>query len=456
MNSWQKTVLENLLAKRFAIFRWLMTCLLVLSLSSCGEKAVSQNISISYKEKSQLISQQFSEVSPPATIQNLQSSLDIYQPQVTIVKPQADEVIQDNSVTVSLEVKDLPLFQDPKFQLGPHLEIILDNQPYQTIYDIKQPTIISDLAPGTHTLRVFASRPWGESFKNDGAFAQTTFHIYAKTDDNYADPALPLLTYNSPRGNYGAEPILLDFYLTNAPLRLVATENSDDEINDWRIRCTINDETFVFDRWQAIYLQGFKSGKNWVKLEFLDNQGNSVKNAFNTTVAVITYQPKGKDTLAQIVRGELGADEVRSIVDQSYSNKLSPTEAVPLPSPSVIPEDEQTPEVQPIPETKAVDTPQVEQTPEVQPIPETKAVDTPQVGDIPEIQPIPETKTVETPQAEPPIPSLTPQEEPESPELPKKLDLKPTRRSIGEYFQRRSRPVAQPTPSLSPTQPPEE
>ncbi len=334
---WRTTAIAKI-QPRIAILRRLIILLLVLTITSCGEKAVSQEVSIESKENPQQISRQFSEVSPPAVIQELRSSLEVYQPQVTIVTPQADEVLQDDKVTVRLQVKDLPIFQDPKLNLGLHLNVIVDNERYISVYDLNQPLVLPDLSPGTHTLRVFASRPWDESFKNEGAYAQTTFHIFTKTDDNNPDPALPLITYNRPQGIYGAEPILLDFYLTNAPLHLVASSNPNNQIADWRIRCTINGESFVLDRWQAIYLKGFKPGKNWVKLEFLDDQGNVVKNVFNSTIRLITYQPKGKDTLSKIVRGELSAEQVRSIVDPNYTAK--PTTAEPRSAPTV----EKTPE----------------------------------------------------------------------------------------------------------------
>ena len=172
---------------------------------------------------------------------------------------------------------------------------------------------------------MFAVRPWYESFKNEGAYAQTTFHVLAKSDDNNPDSNLPILTYNVPSGTYGAEPILLDFYLTNAPLHILAKDNPDNPIADWRIRCTINDESFILDRWQSAYLKGFNPGQNLVKLEFLDNQGLPVKNVFNSTVSIINYQPDCTDTLAKIIRGELSAEDVRGIVDQKYAVEV-PTE----------------------------------------------------------------------------------------------------------------------------------
>ncbi|MCV3213933.1 hypothetical protein OGM63_10475 [Plectonema radiosum NIES-515] len=401
---------------RIGILRWLIIVLLVLSITSCGEKVVSQEVSAGHKEKPQQISRQFSEVSPPAAIQELRASLEVYQPQVTIVTPQADEVLQDDKVTVRLQVKDLPIFQDPKFNLGLHLNVIVDNEPYISVYDLNQPLVLPDLSPGTHTLRVFASRPWDESFKNAGAYAQTTFHIFTKTDDNNPDPALPLITYNRPQGIYGAEPILLDFYLTNAPLHLVASYNPNNQIADWRIRCTINDESFVLDRWQSIYLKGFKPGKNWVKLEFLDDQGNVVKNVFNSTIRLITYEPKGKDTLSKIVRGELSAEQVRSIVDPNYTAKSTTAEPILTPAVETTP---QTKVEEPVTESESIQPRQVE--------PQPKETQTKELA-IPQQSPQPAKSGGFFNRRTPKIPTLQPPVTPSpsvSPTLPEVIEPKP-------------------------------
>jgi hypothetical protein len=313
------------------IVSFLMAAILTVGMVGCGgARLETPQLSNTENTAKTKVAGQLSEVAPPPVLQQLSQSLEAYQPQVTILSPNADEILQDTKVSVQFQVQDLPIFKDPDLALGPHLHVILDNQPYQAVYDISQPLVLEDLSPGTHTLRVFASRPWDESFKNEGAYAQTTFHIFTKTTDNNPDPAQPLLTYNNPQGSYGTEPILLDFYLTNAPLHLVAQENPDDEIADWRIRATVNGESFILDRWQSIYLKGFKPGKNWVKLEFLDEQGNPLKNVFNDTVRLITYDPKSKDTLSKLVRGEISAVAARGIVEQNY--KLEPT---PTSSPAV-------------------------------------------------------------------------------------------------------------------------
>ncbi len=368
--------------------------------------------------KPQLVGQ-LSEVAPPPAIQKLSQVLEAYQPQVAIITPKADEVLSDTTVSVQFQVQDLPIFKDVDFGLGPHLHVILDNQPYQAVYDLDKPLVFEDLAPGTHTLRVFASRPWHESFKNEGAYAQTTFHVFTKSTDNNPDPDLPLLSYSRPTGSYGAEPIMLDFYLTNAPLHLVAQENPNDEIADWRIRVTINEESFVLDRWQPIYLKGFKRGKNWVKLEFLDEQGNPVKNVFNNTVRLISYEPKGKDPLSKLVRGELSAEKARGIVDPN--SKLTPTLT---PSPVVTPEPTPSPTPPPTvtPEPVPSIAPSVEETP-------TSTIETPFV------EPTPPVESSPTP-SEPPAPV----EEP-TPTAP----VSPPKPSFGGLLNRVRRPAAAPS-----------
>jgi hypothetical protein len=331
----------------------LMAAVLVFSLIGCGDRASTSNNPESLGSSSGKALGNISEVSPPPVIQELRQELDNYQPQVTILSPQPDEVLQDNTVTVRFQVENLPIFKNADLGLGPHLHVFLDNQPYQAVYNLNQPLVLENLPPGTHTLRAFASRPWHESFKNEGAYTQTTFHIFTKTDENNPSPDQPLLTYSRPQSSYGAEPIMLDFYLTNAPLHLLDQESPDSV--DWQIRCTINGESFTLDQWQPLYLKGFKPGKNWVQLELVDEQGNPIKNVFNNTVRVITYEPQGKDTLSQLVRGELSAADARGIVDPNYTAKVPTPE--PTPAPVV------TPEPTSIPAPVPSETPRVEETP---------------------------------------------------------------------------------------------
>ncbi|MDY6785530.1 MAG: hypothetical protein SW833_23770 [Cyanobacteriota bacterium] len=293
------------------------------------------------------------EVAPPPVVQELRSQLETYQPQVAIIEPQSDRVLSNTTARVKLQVQDLPIFKNAQLGLGPHLHLILDNQPYRAVYTTDEPIVFENLQPGTHTLRVFASRPWHESFKNEGAYAQTTFHVIAPSNSNAPETTKPLLTYSRPKGSYGAEPILLDFYLTNAPLHLVAAEDPEDNIEDWRIRVTVNGQSFLVDTWQPLYLTGFQTGQNWVKLELLDEEGNPTDNAFNTTVRLIDYEPDGQDTLSKLVRGELAVADAQGIVDPNYIPPVPPEEV-----PSV--------EEEPVP-PEIIEEPAVEKTQPVEP-----------------------------------------------------------------------------------------
>lgn len=332
------------------IFFYLLVICLSCSLFGCGEVSLGDRLEISPISTNQpsittIKTDKLRELEPPQGIQELGKSLKKYRPEVTIVNPKQEKLYTTNKIEVQLKVKDLPLFKNEEFGLGPHLHLILDNEPYQAIYSTEQPFVLDNLTPGTHTLRVFATRPWDESFKNEGAYAQTTFHILTKTDNNKPNSALPLLTYSQPNGIYSAEPIMLDFYLNQTAQKKLA-----DKSQDLFIKVTVNGESFLVDDWYPLYLEGFKRGNNWVQLELLDREGNLIENAFNNTIRLITYNPEKKDTLAKLVTEKLSVAEVRGIVDKNYQPE---TVSVPekIESPVVEPEKlevkEKEPEVKP-------------------------------------------------------------------------------------------------------------
>lgn len=371
-----------------------------LGIASCSDRVEVAPISSAEQPSPPISAGKLSEVAPPLVIEQLDRSLEQYQPQVDIISPQSDRVLQETTVAVELQVQDLPIFKDSELGMGPHLELIVDNEPTQEVYDIDKPIVLENLTPGTHTLRVFASRPWHESFKNEGAYAQTTFHVLTKTDSNKPIPSLPLLTYSSPQGSYGAEPILLDFYLTNAPLHAVAKASPD--LEDWRIRVTINGQSFVLDNWQPVYLTGFEKGNNWVQLEFLNENGDRVDNAFNTTVRLIEYNPKGQDSLSKLMRGELAVEYARSIVEPGYKAKLTPA---PTPTPTGEPEvPAPTPEETPTAETEIpATTPAETPTTETEVPAPTPAIEVPAESPAPELKVISEPTQTVSPQPETPM-----------------------------------------------------
>jgi hypothetical protein len=322
----------------------MLVLMLAIGLTSCDRsttaKMPDRSVEINSVDALATTDGPLSEVNIPASIAKLAPNLDKFRPQVKIISPQPDRVLNDDRVDVKLQVSDLPIFKNPELGLGNHLHVILDKQTYQGVYDLNQPLVFKNLAAGTHTLRVFASRPWHESFKNEGAYAQVTFHVLTKTAENNPDPQQPLLTYSRPTGIYGAEPIMLDYYLTNAPTHAGGNGTSE-QIPDWKIRATVNNQQFIIDRWTPVYLQGFKPGKNWVRLELVDDRGNPLPNIYNDTTSIITYDPQAKDTLAKLVSGELDPNLTGALIDPHYV--AAKPELVPIPVATPAPVQVQTP-----------------------------------------------------------------------------------------------------------------
>lgn len=102
-------------------------------------------------------------------------------PALKIVTPAKDAVINGSTVALKLDLSgDLKGYmphKDPATGKGNHIHVIMDNQPYEAYYDLGQPFELRNVMAGKHTLRVFPSRPWHESYKNDGAFQMVSFTV---------------------------------------------------------------------------------------------------------------------------------------------------------------------------------------------------------------------------------------------------------------------------------------
>ena len=250
-------------------------------------------------------------------------------PVVKIVSPAKDAVINGSKVEVKLDLSgDLKGYmphKDPATGKGNHIHVILDNQPYEAYYELGQPFELRNVVAGKHTLRVFPSRPWHESFKDDGAFQMVAFTVKGGGDAakptttnsgqtmannnsganknetaapppregkdmsastaGEVDPTKPLLTYSRPKGEYkdaDADPIMIDFWLTGAKLK--------GDGGEYRVRYTVDDDDAKYiDKWEPIWLSGWIGGKHTVRLELLDKDGKPVENGgYNTTSRDIT------------------------------------------------------------------------------------------------------------------------------------------------------------------------
>src|SRR5438876_5025675 len=280
-------------------------------------------------------------VSRPEKIEQMMKTRgeqDQAKPVLRIVSPARNATINGSTVEVKLELSgDLKGYmphKDPATGKGNHIHVILDNQPYEAYYELNQPFELRNVTEGKHTLRVFASRPWHESYKNDGNFQMVEFTVkgggdaskptttkdgqtmasptknpaaraepsksatatasatparegkdYAPSKGGNVDPTKPLLTYSRPKGEYkgeDADPIMIDFWLSNTRLQA--------DGGQYRVRYSIDggDSKFL-DKWEPIWLSGWINGKHSVKLELVDKDSNLVDNGgYNSTMRDIT------------------------------------------------------------------------------------------------------------------------------------------------------------------------
>ena len=245
---------------------------------------------------------------------------------------------------MSGDLKGYKPMKDPATNMGNHIHVILDNQPYDAYYNLDQPFELRNVSEGKHTIRVFPSRPWHESYKNDGAFQMVTFTVegggnasnqttgnspgksispanvaetpkkgantntagnsntaanshaappregkdFAAGNASEVDLKKPLLTYSRPKGEYkgaDADAIMIDFWLLNAKLK--------DGGGDYRVRYSVDGgEAKYIDAWGPIWLKGWTPGKHTIKLELVDKDGNIVSNGdYNSTTRDITVTP---------------------------------------------------------------------------------------------------------------------------------------------------------------------
>lgn len=199
-------------------------------------------------------------------------------PSLKITGPKEGEVLAGPDVTVTFALGN--------YEVAPgaqHVHLILDNEPYQPIYDASKPVVLKNLAPGSHTLRAFPSRAWHESIKNPEAFAYVNFAVKKADGARKIAPDAPLLTYSRPKGTYegeAAESILMDFWLRNAEISPTG----------YKVRYTLDGKSTVLTEWLPVYFEGLANGTHTLKLELLDPAGKVDPGAYNTTTRQFTVK----------------------------------------------------------------------------------------------------------------------------------------------------------------------
>jgi hypothetical protein len=322
---------------KYSLLAFVSCCTLLLVLAGCQQTDDNANTTAT-TSVTPIGVQKLTVIPRPQKIVDLmkaRAEQDEAKPAVKIISPAKNATINSSTVDVKLELSgDLKGYMPHKEANGKgnHIHVILDNQPYEAYYEINQPFELRNVTEGKHTLRVFPSRPWHESYKNDGAFQIVEFTVkgggdaakptttkdgqtmanpakkpepaksananssaspsparegkeFAPSKAGAVDPMKPLLTYSRPKGEYkgeDADPIMIDFWLSNAKLQ--------GDGGTFRVRYSIDGgEAKFIDKWEPIWLSGWMSGKHQVKLELVDKDGNLVDNGgYNSTTREIT------------------------------------------------------------------------------------------------------------------------------------------------------------------------
>src|SRR5437870_8683603 len=165
------------------VFTLTALCALV-ALASCEQKTENSNTTAT-TTVSPPSKQELTRVSRPQAIEEMmkqRGEQDQAKPTLRVLSPAKNATINGSTVEVKLELSgDLKGYmphKDPATGKGNHIHVILDNQPYEAYYEINdQPFELRNVAEGKHMLRVFPSRPWHESYKNDGAFQMVEFTV---------------------------------------------------------------------------------------------------------------------------------------------------------------------------------------------------------------------------------------------------------------------------------------
>lgn len=230
--------------------------------------------------ESQPPSGRLQEVAPPGAVQQLREKLQRYQPNLRLVTPTDDSVINADTVELILDVKNWPISRDDQLGLGPHVVVQIDNQPPRQLHELEANRVsvrLNDLAPGSHRFSAWAAYPWGEAVKTPGANLQGRFHLWQRMEGTQPGSNAPWLVPVTNSADPALQPLLLDWLIWNAPL-----QNLRDGDGRWRLRLSVDGDSFLVDHQEALWLKGNSSSRgNLVQMELLNGVGEPITPEFN-------------------------------------------------------------------------------------------------------------------------------------------------------------------------------
>jgi hypothetical protein len=306
------------------------------------------------------------EVAPPGAVQQLQEALALRRPQVTIEAPRDGANLPAGPIKLSLKVRDWPLVNAGELGLGPHVVVQVDDLPAIRLSGLELE--LPPLSPGSHRITAYAARPWGEAVKSPGAWSQIRVHRVTANPLAIPQPGTPQLIPVSPADLAGSEPLLLDWLLLDAPL-----QGLRDNDGSWRLRVSVNGDSFLVDQNSPLWLKGWQPGSNSLLLELVDGLGEPLNPPFNSLVREVVLDPSKPGLAWQ--KGRLAEGELAQLLGTAPPEPPAQTPTQPEPEPEPEPESEPEPELvpEPVPELEPEPEPEPEPVAEPEPVPAPQA-----------------------------------------------------------------------------------
>ena len=220
------------------------------------------------------------EVAPPGASQGIKRQLSNRRPQLTLVSPKAGSINNASALELMLGIEDWPVSRDPVLGIGPHIALQVDDRPLIRIDQLADGMAriqLDDLTPGSHRFAAWAAYPWGEAVKSTGASLHGELHQWQRLEGTQPRSDEPWLVPVPMAQGSNQQPLLLDWLLWNAPL-----QNLKEGDARWRIRVTLDGDSFLADHLDAMWLRGKSSkGGATLQLELLDARGEPLQPVFN-------------------------------------------------------------------------------------------------------------------------------------------------------------------------------
>ncbi|MCX7624870.1 MAG: hypothetical protein N2Z21_01440 [Candidatus Sumerlaeaceae bacterium] len=197
---------------------------------------------------------------------------------VRVCAPQPEEVLRGPDVLVWIEADGLDIRPGCN-----SIHIMLDNEPFAVKYDLSKPHRLHDVAPGTHTLRVYAANPYHEIIP--ATLCIVPFAVEYHDHENRPAQGEPLLTYVLPQGEYrgiDCADILLNFAVSGAPLSR----------RGYRVYYYVDGKRFISYRQESAHLRDLAAGYHRIRMELVDEKGRVVPGPFNVVERTILLSPE--------------------------------------------------------------------------------------------------------------------------------------------------------------------